>query len=109
MESTCEYRTLRRNFSVVVDSLACTVDPANFVQKLNEVNLVNRDVVNSASVVGVLTPAQRIRPVIVAVHSQISLCASTYHTFVDILQQFNTPLAGVLNKFYGKGFSLMYI
>ena len=99
---SCEYRTLHKNFSIVVGNLAATVNPTHFAQKLNEVNLVSKDIVDSASVVGVLTAAQRIQPVITAVHAQIELRASLYHKFIAVVQQFNPLLAEVLGKFHGR-------
>ena len=96
-----EYRTLQRNFSIVVESLAPNVDPTHFAQKLNEVNLVTKNVVDCASVMSI-PPAQRIQPVVAAVHAQIKLRASLYHKFIDVVQQFNPLLAEVLGKFYGR-------
>lgn len=100
--TTREYCTVSKQFSTVVDNLSRTVDPGNFAQKLLEANLVPSDVVQRACVVGLLTPAERIRPIISAVLAQIELRASTYHQFLNILRNTNSLLADTLSNFFSK-------
>ena len=105
MAKTHEYCTIKRKFSDIVDHLAASVDPAEFAQKLCEKELVSEHIVAGASVLGVLTAKQRLRPVITAVKSQIQLNASKYHTFVDVLLKVLPGLAEMLNKFFSKHYA----
>lgn len=99
---TREYRTLQGNLSKIVDSLSATVDPGSLALKLHEVNLVTRSAVDSANIIYGMTPAQRIRPVLTAILSQVELNASKYHDFVAILEEFNPELADVLCRYFCK-------
>ena len=99
---TREYRTLQGNLSKIVDSLSATVDPGSLALKLHEVNLVTRSAVDSANIIYGMTPAQRIRPVLTAILSQVELNASKYHDFVVILEEFNPELADVLCRYFCK-------
>ena len=68
----------------------------------HEVNLVTRSAVESANIIYGMTPAQRIRPVLTAILSQVELNASKYHDFVAILEEFNPELAGILCRYFCK-------
>ena len=104
---TCEYRTIKRYFSIIVKSLGDTIDPVDFAQKLHEVNLVTSHIVQTAGVQA-RTVSQRIHPVITAVHSQIELNAANYCQFVRIVRGFNSVLADLLEKFHGELISWSY-
>ena len=92
---THEYRTIQNNFSLIVDTLADTVNPTAFAVKLWERRLVNRDIINQADI-EVKTKPERIRPVITAVLAQIKLTASLYSTFIEVLEEVNPTLAEIL-------------
>lgn len=101
-EDTQEYCTVSQQLSLVVSSLARTVDPGNFAQRLHEADIIGGDVVERAYVIGGPTPTERVRPIMQAVLAQIELSASTYHRFVDILREFNPLLADTLSKSFCK-------
>ena len=101
-KNTREYRTIQGKTSVIVDSLAANTDPAQFSQKLYEAELVSQHVMESARVVGILTPAQRIQPLMSAVQSSIQLRSSKYSDFIDVVRAVYPALADVLNEYYGK-------
>ena len=98
---TREYRTLQENLSKIRNSLSATVDPGNLALKLYEADLVTRDTLDSAHLVGV-TPDQRIYPSLRAILAQVELDASKYHGFITILQQLNPLLADVLSRHFSK-------
>ena len=102
MANTHEFQTIKKKYTAIVDHLAANVDPARFAQKLCEKDLLSGDIVARASVLGVMTTNERIRPVITAVKSRIRLDACKYHTFVDVLQEALPALAAMLTKFFGK-------
>ena len=101
-ENTKEYRTIQKHYSSIVDNLGQTVDPAHFSRKLRDVSLISEDIVEAASVVGVLTGSQRIAPVISAVRAQIKLKASNFHTIMKVLKTVNSCLAYIISGYYSK-------
>ena len=101
-KNTREYLTIRRNLSLIIDSLAATVDPARLAVKLLEVDLIPHDVVDHASVVGVLSARQRIQPIVLALESQIQLDVSNYQVLMRVLRTIHPCLAERLEKFYSK-------
>ena len=107
-KNTHEYLTIQRNLSLIVDSLAATVDPARLALKLHEVDLIPQDVVDRASVVGILTPSQRIQPIVMAIKAQIQLDASNFQALVDALTPFHLQLSQTLWKFYSKNIMTLY-
>ena len=108
-KETREYLTIQRNQSLIVDSLAATVDPARLALKLHEVDLIPSDVVDRASVVGILTPAQRIQPIVMAIKTQIQLNASNFQVLMGALKPFNLQLSQSLRKFYSNStYDLVY-
>ena len=108
-KETREYLTIQRNQSLIVDSLAATVDPARLALKLHEVDLIPSDVVDRASVVGILTPAQRIQPIVMAIKTQIQLNASNFQVLMGALKPFNLQLSQSLRKFYSTNiYDLVY-
>ena len=101
-KSTREYLTIQRNLSLIVDNLAATTDPARLALKLHEIDLIPSDVVDRASVVGILTPAQRIQPIVMAIKTQIQLDVSKFQSLMRALETCNAQLAERLRKFYCK-------
>ena len=100
-KTTREYLTFRRNLSLIIDSLAATVDPARLAVKLLEVDLITDDVVGHASVTRVPT-RERIQPIVMAIMSQIQLDISNFQLFVGELRTFHPRLAERLEKFHSK-------
>ena len=60
------------------------------------------DIVDVASVPGVLTVSQRIAPIMRAVLAQIELKANLFHKFMDVLRRVNSCLEGKLQQYYCK-------
>ena len=60
------------------------------------------DIVQTASVLGLLTKTQRIVPVVDAVKAQIKLKAEVFQTFMTVLKDDNTPLWEMLYQYYCK-------
>ena len=58
------------------------------------------DIVEKASVVGVLTGSERISPVMDAVLAQVGLKADLFHTFMAELKETNRHLWGVIQQYY---------
>ena len=100
-KSTKEYLTIRRNLSLLIDSLAATVDPARLAGKLLEVDLITDDVVGHASVTRV-SIRERIQPIVMAIMSQVQLDVSNYQVLMSVLQTIHPRLAERLEKFYSK-------
>ena len=101
-KSTREYRAIQEHHSSLVDNLGKTVDPAHFARKLRDKSLISEDIVEVASVVGVLTGSQRIAPVISAVLAQIKLRANNFHTFMSVLRAVNSCLADTISEYYSE-------
>lgn len=106
-KSTLEYYTMSKHVSVVVHTLAATVDPVTFAQKLQEAGLICSDITGKASVMA-LTPAERIYPVIQAILAQIELKASEFHRFISVLCSVNRLSADALRKAFGRFFATEY-
>ena len=96
-----EHRAIQGKFDVIVEHLAANTDPAQFAQKLYQVEMVSQHVVEGARVV-VFTPSQRIQPVMVAVQSCIELQPSKYADFIQVVRDVYPALADVLNEYYSK-------
>ena len=97
-----EYRAVQGKYNAIVEHLAANADPAVFAQKLYQVEMVSQHVVESARVVGILTPTQRIQPVMVAVLSCIQLQPSKFADFIEVIRALYPALADVLNEYYSK-------
>lgn len=100
-EGTHEQRIISNHISMVVESLARTVNPSIFALKLQDVQVISHDIVEQADVTS-KTKSERIYPVISAVQAQIELNATVYHQFIDILKDCSPNLAEVLSKLLGK-------
>ena len=100
-KTTREYLTIRRNLSLIVDSLAATVDPARLALKLLEVDLITDDVVDRASVSRV-PPRERIQPIVMAVMAQIQLDMFNYQVLMGELRTLHPRLAQKLETFHSK-------
>ena len=97
-----EHRAIQGKFDIIVKHLAANTDPAQFAQKLYQVEMISQHVVEGASVVGVLTATQRIRPAMVAAHSCIELQPSKYADFIQVVRDVYPALADELNEYYSK-------
>ena len=60
------------------------------------------DIVQTASVEGLLTKTHRIAPVMDAVLAQIRLKADLFHTFMTVLKKENVHLWEILDQYYCK-------
>lgn len=100
-KGTCEHCIISSHLSLVVETLAKTVNPGSFAQKLQDARLIGHHVVEQAQL-GSKTPSERIHPVVVAIQAQTELDVSVYYQFIAIVKEFNPVLGEVLSKFLGK-------
>ena len=100
-KTTREYLTIRRNLSLIIDSLAATVDPTMLALKLFEVGLITDSVVDCASVTRLPT-RERIQPIVMALMAQIQLDIFNFQVLMDELRILHPHLAQKLEKFHSK-------
>ena len=81
---TAQYRKVFSKFDVIVSFLATNSSPGTLASKLWIARLINKDIKNKASVLGI-DDENKIRPMIDAVLSQIEMNTENYAKFIKIL------------------------
>ena len=84
---TTEFSLISADFALIVQYLASSVNPARFADKLYVNNLITRENMENARILGI-TRSSLIRPLIAAVVTHVEINPANYDKFISILKEY---------------------